>query len=135
MFGVGRFLSTWPTSTDLEPNRPDLGRFSTEIDLFTKSRNKYVRNIAENCSEQRSLNVYLYLIFRYLFDSLFSRKKCYHHVKAIFLKKFREIKSLSFPEKVFFFVKMHWCCTLWKLREFSLTHFWQKFRESNGFIK
>ena len=23
--------------------------------------------------------------------------------------------------------------TVWKLREFSLTHFWQKFRESNGF--
>ena len=24
--------------------------------------------------------------------------------------------------------------TVWKLREFSLTHFWRKFRESNGFI-
>ena len=25
--------------------------------------------------------------------------------------------------------------TVWKLREFSLTHFWQKFRESNVFTK
>ena len=25
--------------------------------------------------------------------------------------------------------------TVWKLRKFSLTHFWQKFRESNGFIR
>ena len=25
--------------------------------------------------------------------------------------------------------------TVWKLREFSLTHLWQKFRESNGFTK
>ena len=24
-------------------------------------------------------------------------------------------------------------CTLWKLRKFTLTHFWQKFRESNVF--
>ena len=24
-------------------------------------------------------------------------------------------------------------CTVWKLRKFSLTYFWQKFRESNGF--
>ena len=23
--------------------------------------------------------------------------------------------------------------TVWKLRKFTLTHFWQKFRESNGF--
>ena len=23
--------------------------------------------------------------------------------------------------------------TMWKLRKISLTHFWQKFRESNGF--
>ena len=50
VFGVGRFFSTWPTSTDLELNRPDLGRFSTEIDLFTKSRKTYytyVRKIEE----------------------------------------------------------------------------------------
>ena len=26
-------------------------------------------------------------------------------------------------------------CTVWKLREFILTHFWQKFRESNCFTK
>ena len=25
--------------------------------------------------------------------------------------------------------------TVWKLRKFSLTHFWQKFRENNGFTK
>ena len=25
-------------------------------------------------------------------------------------------------------------CTVWKLREFTLTHFWQKFRKSNGLI-
>ena len=25
--------------------------------------------------------------------------------------------------------------TVWKIREFSLTHFWRKFRESNGFTK
>ena len=25
--------------------------------------------------------------------------------------------------------------TVWKLREFSLTHFWQKFRESDDFTK
>ena len=27
-----------------------------------------------------------------------------------------------------------WLGTVWKLREFSLTHFWQKFRESNGVV-
>ena len=25
--------------------------------------------------------------------------------------------------------------TLWKFQKFTLTHFWQKFRESNGFTK
>ena len=25
--------------------------------------------------------------------------------------------------------------TVWKLRKITLTHFWQKFRESNGFTK
>ena len=25
--------------------------------------------------------------------------------------------------------------TVWKLRKFILTHFWQKFRESNGFTR
>ena len=25
--------------------------------------------------------------------------------------------------------------TVWKLRKFTLTHFWQKFRESNTFTK
>ena len=45
--------------------------------------------------------------------------------------------------QIFDFTKFSWILlgswnrtlwsTVWKLREFSLTHFWQKFRESNGF--
>ena len=34
-------------------------------------------------------------------------------------------------------VRVNFCpqCTVWKLREFTLTHFWKKFRESNSFTK
>ena len=42
----------------------------------------------------------------------------YSYESFSFLEKFREFKY-----------------TVWKLRKFSLTHFWQKFRESNGFAK
>ena len=33
------------------------------------------------------------------------------------------------------FVAWNRICTVWKLRNFTLTHFWQKFRESNRFAK
>ena len=50
-------------------------------------------------------------------------------------EKFRQINSL-----VIYLVKpllsRNFCQTLyWKLRQFSLTHFWQNFRESNWFTK
>ena len=41
-----------------------------------------------------------------------------------FAKQFSEIEA-----------KMSPFCTVWKLREFSLTLFWRKFREINGFTK
>ena len=40
-----------------------------------------------------------------------------------------------FKGKNFFFNKRNEIHTVWKLREITLTHFWQKFRESNGFTK
>ena len=51
-------------------------------------------------------------------------KKIFHQNQS---KKFREMKSFSFGR---FCINAF---TVWKLREFSLTYFWQKFRESNGF--
>ena len=40
-----------------------------------------------------------------------------------------------FSESKFFVFPHCAMCTVWKLQKFSLTHFWQKFRESNGFTK
>ena len=46
---------------------------------------------------------------------------------------FREINSLStYLAQNVGFTKF---LSVWKLREFSLTHFWQIFRESKGFTK
>ena len=56
-----------------------------------------------------------------LFSNLFSKTVTF----TKFLLKIRESKFFIFPQ----------CVTVWKLREFSLTHFWQKFRESNSFAK
>ena len=42
-------------------------------------------------------------------------------------------KHVDLTEKYSFFWKTH--STVWKLRKFSLTYFWQKFRQSNGFTK
>ena len=35
----------------------------------------------------------------------------------------------------FFLVMSRWPKPVWKLRELSLTHFWQKFHKSNAFMK
>ena len=43
--------------------------------------------------------------------------------------------SRNFCEKI---VTVKFCfykCTVWKLLQFSLIHFWQKIRGSNGFTK
>ena len=42
-------------------------------------------------------------------------------------------KICKIPHCTEFCAHLH--SAVWKLREFSLTHFWQKFRESSGFIK
>ena len=49
-----------------------------------------------------------------LVNTLFSRNFCHRHVTV----KFRNFHSV-----------------VWKLLQFSLTHFWQKFRENNVFTK
>ena len=41
----------------------------------------------------------------------------------------------SFFWKIFDFTEIWFECTLLKLRKFTLTHFWQKSRESNGLLK
>ena len=46
------------------------------------------------------------------------------------------MKLIHFDEKIMYpicSIKVH-VCTVWKLRKFSLTLFWQKFRENNVFI-
>ena len=52
-----------------------------------------------------------------------------HYINSLEVKKFRQI------DDDFGALKLFRKITVWKLRSFSLTHFWQKFRESNGFNK
>ena len=52
-------------------------------------------------------------------------------------KKFRQIKACNKKKRIIFDKireqSSHQCTAVWKLRKFTLTRFWQKFRESNGF--
>jgi len=70
------------------------------------------------------------------FVKFFSKRSW--EVTSTFLKKnFREIvlhtKYANFTKNL----SLHctWECKVWKLREFSLTLFWKKYRESNSYTK
>ena len=99
--------------------------FSRQINGFNKQilkswfHGKFLRVIAiSHCGKMiiALLTIYCHQnLFpsNQLFSNLFSKKRCFHEIS-------------SFP---------HWEFLVWKLREFSLAHFWQKIRESNGFTK
>ena len=70
----------------------------------------------------------IWSIHTYFVKSIFAKKI----VKATYLLK--KILNTRWIDEIFFrWEKVH--LTVWKLLRFSLTQFWQKFRENNAFTK
>ena len=67
-----------------------------------------------------------------LVKTLVSRNFCQKSVRENF-RNFHSVYNQHFFRILAIDIKFQY--TLWKLRKFSLTRLWQKFRESNGFTK
>ena len=69
---------------------------------------------------------------------ILSHWKKFRQINYLVISLLKPLFSRNFCEKC---VRENFCNfhsvgpTLWKLRKFTLTKFWQKFRESNGFTK
>ena len=124
-------------SWSFEKSAPVWGRNKKFI-ICMRSVNFSWKQSKENGKQFRQINLdqssSLWKSTYYKMRSWFYGKISIFSVKSTPLPKSKELISRNFWAQSRFIV-ISTQCTVWKLRKFTLTVFWQKFRENNAFTK
>ena len=119
---------------------------STLVPSQVRSRCKCTWELKFGCTQCQKIGALPKIQYFFAIIIYIQCGNCCDLVSHIFGKNFvkltvllRKLQKSWFNEIFFgetkFFVFSTLCVTVWKLQKFSLTPFWQKFRESNCFTK
>ena len=132
-----RSVCPWPNCSWRYVSRPETTIFPTCSASFRVSRSLQSRSLVKiwkmaeiwQIFNANSWEIYLKIVVpkdHTLFSPYFRK----NYVKSTNLKLGPVFEKFSWNQ-----VFITTCSTVWKLREFTPAHFWQKFRESNSFTK